>query len=174
MSYYRRYFTQNGDIVFITMVTYNRQPILIDNIDLVRESFKSIKYKFEIIAGIVLKDHIHILVRPENIEELPKIITFFKYHFSRNYPNITIKSEIQQKRQEKGIWQRRYYDHIIRDANDLYKHIDYIHYNSVKHYNIAPKDWEFSSFKKFVADKWYEENWYNFGDKYNIENMEYE
>ena len=51
---------------------------------------------------------------------------------------------------------------------DLYRHIDYIHYNSVKHYGIAPKDWQFSSFYKFVKNGVYEQDWCNFEDKYNI------
>ena len=75
---------------------------------------------------------------------------------------------------EKGIWQRRYYDHIIRDDEDLYRHIDYIHYNSVKHNNIAPKDWEYSTFKKFVEKGNYELNWCNFKDKHNINSMNLE
>ena len=78
------------------------------------------------------------------------------------------------KRGEKGIWQRRYYDHIIRNEEDLYKHIDYIHYNSMKHYQIVPKDWKYSSFSKFVQNGFYEQNWCNFGDKYKISNIEYE
>ena len=79
-----------------------------------------------------------------------------------------------KKRNEKGIWQRRYYDHIIRDENDLLKHIDYIHFNSMKHYDIAPKEWKYSSFKKFVRNNYYDENWCNFGDKNNISDLELE
>lgn len=78
------------------------------------------------------------------------------------------------KRGEKGIWQRRYYDHIIRNEEDLYKHIDYIHYNPLKHYNITPKDWKFSSFNKFVQNGFYEQDWCNFENKYKISNLDYE
>ena len=80
----------------------------------------------------------------------------------------------EQKRGEKGVWQRRYYDHIIRDENDFNRHLDYIHYNSVKHYNISPKDWEYSSFHKFVKNEYYDEDWCNYGDKNKINNMELE
>ena len=55
--------------------------------------------------------------------------------------------------------------------NDLYKHIDYIHYNSMKHYQIAPKDWEYSSFRKFVKLGYYDANWCNFEDKHCINSM---
>ena len=75
---------------------------------------------------------------------------------------------------ESDIWQRRYWEHTITTEEDLYKHIDYIHYNSVKHYGIAPKDWKFSSFNKFVKSGVYEQDWCNFDDKYNIKNLSLE
>ena len=62
----------------------------------------------------------------------------------------------------------------ILSEDDLYKHLDYIHYNSMKHYNIAPKDWEYSSFQKFVQLKYYDENWCNSQDKYDINSMNFE
>ena len=80
----------------------------------------------------------------------------------------------QKKRNEKGIWQRRYYDHIIRDEKDLYRHVDYIHFNPMKHYNITPKDWEYSSFQKFIKNHWYEENWCNFNNEYKIDSLDLE
>ena len=61
-----------------------------------------------------------------------------------------------------------------RNQDDFNKHVDYIHYNSMKHYNISPKDWEFSSFRKFVENKYYENDWCNFEDKYKINEMDIE
>ena len=84
------------------------------------------------------------------------------------------QTEAQLDRREKGIWQRKYYDHIIRDENDFNKHLDYIHYNSMKHLNIAPIVWEFSSFKKFVKQGFYQEDWCNFDNKNDILNMDLE
>ena len=72
------------------------------------------------------------------------------------------------------IWQRRFWEHTIRDENDLYKHLDYIHYNSVKHYGIAPRDWNCSSFNKFVKMGYYEKDWCNLEDKYKINEMDCE
>ena len=89
----------------------------------------------------------------------------------QNKPKLT-NSLIKQG--EKGIWQRRYYDHIIRNEDDLWKHVDYIHYNSVKHYNISPKDWKYSSFHKFVKNNYYNINWCNVDDKYNIKELNLE
>ena len=84
------------------------------------------------------------------------------------------QTKSQLDRREKGIWQRKYYDHIIRDEMDFNKHLNYIHYNSDKHLNISPKDWEFSSFKKFAKQGFYQEDWCNFGDENNILKMDLE
>ena len=173
MSNFIRYYKDNN-IVFVTIVTYNRQPILVENIELLRNSLKEIKYKYKIIAGIVLPDHVHLLIQTEKADDFPKIIASLKVNFSKSMPKNINQTNNQLNRREKGIWQRKYYDHIIRDEKDFNKHLDYIHYNSVKHLNIAPKDWEFSSFKKFAEKGLYEENWCNFGDKNNILNMNLE
>lgn len=173
MSNFKRYY-QDKNIVFITIVTYNRQPILINNIELLKFSLKSVKYNCKIIAGIVLPDHIHLLIQADNATTYPKIIATFKANFSKLLPKNQNQTQFQLKRNEKGIWQRKYYDHIIRDEKDFYKHLDYIHYNSVKHLNISPKNWKYSSFKKFVEKEFYEENWCNFDDKNNISNLNLE
>ena len=74
-----------------------------------------------------------------------------------------------QKRKEAGVWQRRFYDHIIRNQDDFNKHADYIHYNSYKHYQIPPKDWKYSSFKKFVKLGYYNIDWCNFENDLELE-----
>lgn len=158
MPNYKRLFIPNS-YLFLTVVTNNRQPILINNIQLLRESFKRAQqtYKFDLYACAILPDHMHLILTPQKIEEYPKIIFAVKYHFSRNIdigglgnPPYNI-SKCKHNKKEKGIWQRRYYEHTIRDEDDLYKHLDYIHYNPVKHGFVQNvKDWEFSSFHKFV------------------------
>lgn len=69
------------------------------------------------------------------------------------------------------IWQNRYWEHTIRDENDLHRHLDYIHYNCVKHCDIAPNDYQYSSFNKFVKLGYYEKDWYNLEDKYKINDL---
>lgn len=179
MSNYRRYFNNNNP-VFITFVTQNRKEILTDNIDILRNSFKysKTKFKYEIIASVILKEHCHIILSAENQNDIPKIICVIKFNFSKNIPqkyltNIEL-SLSSTKRGEKGIWQRRYYDHIIRNEEDLYKHLDYIHYNPKKHYDINPKDWKYSSFNKFVKLEFYGLDWCNFEDKNKISQLNYE
>ena len=64
------------------------------------------------------------------------------------------------KKREQGVWQRRFWEHLIRNVNDFMKHPDYIHYNPVKHgYAKNPADWEWSSFHRYVKLEWYEKNW---------------
>lgn len=176
---YRRLFINNS-IVFITFVTYKRQDILIQNIELLRQSFKLAKrkYKFDIVAICVLPNHIHMLLKTNNVKEYPDIIKNIKRNFSVNFdisqiPNYH-ESVSRKSKGEKSIWQRRYFEHTIITEEDLNKHIDYIHYNSMKHYNIAPKNWEFSSFLKFVKAGFYEKDWCNFEDINNINALDYE
>ena len=168
---YKRLFLPNS-LVFITVVTKFRQEILIDNIAYLRQAFVMAKswHKFQIIAIIVNQDHFHMIIQPENIKDYPKIIANIKSTFTKMSP---VPYTVNNKR-EANVWQRRYWAHIIRNEQDLYKHIDYIHYNSVKHYGIAPQKWLFSSFRKFVKNGYYPSNWCNADDPYQIKNMNVE
>ena len=169
--------------MFLTITTNNRKPILIDNIDFLRLAFENTKkiYSFEICASVILPDHLHVILKPEDIEQYPKIIFAIKYHFSRNIdegglgnpPYALNQSKINKK--EKGIWQRRYFEHTIIDEDDLNKHIDYIHYNPVKHELVkCVKDWEYSSFGKFVESGNYDTNWGSSQDVEKVKELNYE
>jgi len=164
-------------MVFITIVTYNRKHILLEHIDLIKASLKYAKTKitFNIEAIVILKDHMHLVLQPKHIEDYPNVVKYFKTYFSRhiNIDNIGL-TEGKKYKKEKGIWQSRYWAHVILDENDLQKHFDYIHYNPMKHYKIAPKDWQFSSFMKFVNTNLYDINWCNIDDKYKILKLDYE
>ena len=176
MSNYKRFYNEKYKYVFFTLVTYNRIPILINNIDILRQSFKYAlnKYTFEIYSICILKDHLHMILKLENSKDYSEIIRLIKYYFSRKL-NISEKlTESKLKKREKGIWQRRFWEHTIRDEEDLNKHLDYIHYNSYKHYEITPINWNFSSFKKFVSLNFYPENWCNFDDKNRINELDFE
>ena len=168
---YKRLFIPNS-LIFITIVTKDRKQILIENIKYLRDVFKLAKQKFEfeIYAIIVNQDHIHMIIKPDEIKSYPKIIGTIKSSFTRL---AGIKYSKNDNR-EANVWQRRFWEHTIRDENDLYKHLDYIHYNSVKHYGIAPRDWNYSSFNKFVKMRYYEKDWCNLEDKYKINEMDCE
>ena len=176
---YRRLFIQNS-IVFITIVTYNRQNILVQNINLLKNAILQTKqkYKFDITAICVLDNHIHMLLKPANINDYPDIIKNIKRNFSVSIDVTNISgyqiSDSRKNKGEKTIWQRRFYEHTIINQEDLYRHIDYIHYNPMKHYKIPPKDWKYSSFYKFVKNNYYDLEWCNFEDKYKISMLDYE
>lgn len=174
MPNYLRYYVENS-IAFITVVTYNRQPILVENINIFRQAIKDSLYKFTIIAGIVLPDHFHILIKPEKISDLPKIIFSIKYRFSRNIGGVGTPPYGLKRKGERKIWQSRYYDHIIRNENDLYRHLDYIHYNPIKHGFVTKAiDYPYSSFEKFVSKGYYDKDWCNFEDKNKVNELNYE
>ena len=69
-------------------------------------------------------------------------------------------SESRKKKRERGIWQRRYWEHLIKDAQDYEHHINYVHFNPVKHgYVLNPSDWEYSSIHRFIRHGILNEGW---------------
>lgn len=165
---YRRVFVSNS-IIFLTIVTCNRVPILLNNLNLIKQSFKNVLklYKFELIAFVVQPDHIHCLIKPKNIADYPKIVKSFKYSFTKL---VGLVKPTYMK-----LWQNRYWEHTIKDEQDLNIHIDYIHYNPVKHHYVNNvKDWEYSSFHKFVKKHLYDENWGSFEDVKDIKILNFE
>ena len=151
MTNIRRYY-KKGQIYFITCVTYNRKRILIPDIDLFWESIQSTKSKlsFEIIAWVIIPDHFHMIIDPKEAN-LSDIIKRIKLSFSK-------KHKFEHKSVAGRIWQNRFWDHIIRDQEDLNKHIDYIHYNPVKHSLVkSPFKYDFSSLNEYKD--FYNEDW---------------
>lgn len=155
---YRRFY-QPGARYFFTVVTENRRPLLIDHIDRLRESFRLCvtRYPFEIEAMVVLPDHLHALWRlPDGDDNFSTRWMVIKRHFSTYFPASEANPSKEIKR-EKGIWQRRFWEHVIRDEEDWRRYVDYIHYNPVKH-GLAkkPEDWKYGSFHQAVRKGWYE------------------
>lgn len=180
MPNYKRYYL-NNHYVFITVVTYNRKPILVKNIDLLRECFKQAinVYDFEVFGSVIMPEHFHIIIRPNNIDDFSNIVGSIKKRFSYNLNEKFVDkniSESRMKRSERGVWQRRFYEHIVRSDEELYKILDYIHFNPVKHGQVkCVKDWEYSSFHKFVKRGNYEINWGSCNeDIKHFEDLDYE
>ncbi len=167
---YRRAHIENSKI-FITIVTSKRRPILIENIDILRDSFKQAKgnLKFEIDAIVILPDHLHMIIQPNENKTYPDIIKRIKVNFSRNIDATKIEdyeeSASRKTKNEKDIWQRRYWEHTITDEKDLHSCIDYIHFNPVKHGLVKQaKEWKYSTFEKYVKQGLYDENWCDFNE----------
>ena len=172
MSNYRRVYIPSATY-FFTLVTYCRQPIFADGerVELLRRSFREVKAKrpFDLLAAVVLPDHLHCLWSlPEDDADFSTRWQMVKTSFSRRIP------AKKQKDGAKTIWQPRFYDHYIRDENDFHKHLDYIHYNPVKHGLVSsPSKWPYSSFARFVELGRYTNSW---GDVVppDVEDMEHE
>ena len=178
MSNYKRLFLEQYQYIFITIVTHNRNPILVENIETLKESIKNthFKYNFDIVAIAIMPDHLHMIIKVDNINDYPKIIYSMKYYFSKyiNVEKISL-SESKIKKGEKGVWQRRYWEHTIRNEQDFYRHLDYIHYNPIKHNLVkSSKDYKYTTFEKFVKLGLYEKNWCNFENKNKIADLDFE
>ena len=176
---YRRLFVPNG-FVHIIITSYERKPVFIDNIEILRTAFRNVQklYKFEIVAICILPEHIHLILHPENINNYPKIISSIKHYFSRNVGQVCPTDDLKigyKNKREKGIFQRRYWEHTIKDEEELNNQINYIHYNPVKHGLVNNvKDWLYSSFHKFVKLGLYENNWGAEKDIESINNLDFE
>ncbi|MEZ5358332.1 MAG: transposase [Candidatus Zixiibacteriota bacterium] len=149
MSKLLRYPNPHGSY-FITCVTYERQPLLIKNFDLLKKAAIRLvkKHSIKIEAYIILPDHIHALINIEDYD-ISEILHRFKTSFS---------AQFYKRHHTKRVWQKRFWDHIIRDQDDWNHHLDYIHYNPAKHGYISdPKAWQYSSinrFKEYYPNDW--------------------
>ncbi|WP_308366195.1 MULTISPECIES: transposase [unclassified Microbulbifer] len=160
MDYRRAYVP--GACYFFTVVTGHRQPLLVDHIDRLRKAFRQVhaKHSFEIQAVVVLPDHLHTIWKlPNNDLDYSTRWMKIKRIFSTGLPS-TARTASQKSKREKGVWQRRFWEHLIRDEQDWGNHLDYIHYNPVKHgYVTRVKDWPYSSFHRLVEKRWYTKDW---------------
>jgi putative transposase len=153
MPEYRRAKTKGG-LFFFTLVLADRSSaLLVDHIDRLRRAYRTVQTlrPFETIAICVLPDHLHALWALASDDADYSIRwSLIKSGFSRGL-NSGERSPSKVRKREKGIWQRRYWEHSIRDDADLERHVDYIHFNPVKHGHVKrAADWPHSSFHRYV------------------------
>ena len=151
---------------FFTLVTEQRQPLLTlpENIDRLRTAFRRemTSHPFEMDAVVILPDHLHCLwLLPENDTDYSKRWARIKRYFSVGCIGVTLSTSASRiAKRERPVWQRRFWEHRIRDEEDWRRHMDYIHYNPVKHgHATSPWDWPHSSLRQCAARGWYPENW---------------
>lgn len=168
MPEYRRIKVKGGTY-FFTVVTFGRQPILTDEpvrVALrngIREVRQSLPFTIE--AWVLLPDHFHTIWRlPENDDNFASRWAIIKravsYRCNSLSGNWRSTNDSHSKRGENRIWQRRFWEHLIRDGKDFQLHIDYIHLNPVKHgYVKKVKDWPYSTFHNFVSKGLYLPDW---------------
>ncbi len=162
MRYRRRYIP--GGTYFITAALADRKNTLLkDKIDKLRSAFKKVMYQhpFDIHAIVILPDHFHMLITlPDEDVSYSKRIRLIKSNFSKNIECKEFVSSSRARKAERGIWQRRFWEHSIRDEKDYAYHVNYIHYNPVKHkYVLNPIDWPYSSIHRYVRAGILQPNW---------------
>ena len=158
-----------GGTYFFTVVTYRRQPLLteIESRHALRCAINTTRrnYPFDIDAWVLLPDHLHcIWTLPEGDAEFSIRWNIIKASFSRQMRDILHRdawlSASREQRRETTIWQRRFWEHQIRDDQDFNSHMDYIHFNPVKHGLVgAAREWPFSSFHGYVGKGVYDKEW---------------
>ena len=150
---YRRAIVPGGTF-FFTLVTDRRRPILASDeaVDALRNAFRSVRQSrpFEIDAIVVMPDHLHcIWTLPPDDADFSTRWRLIKTSFSKHCPDTLRRTpyEARLTKGEQAIWQHRYWEHQIRDETDFARHVDYIHYNPIKHgLSRSPLDWPYSSF----------------------------
>jgi len=167
MSNYRRIKSEGGTF-FFTVVTYKRQSIFnsTECVETLRASITETRRiaTFTIHAWVLLPDHMHcIWTLPEGDFDYSRRWGMIKAGFTKKIqhklPDFRISSS-RRKHRESSIWQRRFWEHQIRDDRDFLMHTDYIHYNPVKHgYVERVQDWPYSTFHRYVDRGIYPIDW---------------
>ena len=160
--------------MFITCVTQNRRQIFNNQeyFDLFWKSVEMVKdnHTFELIAYVILPDHFHWLIKmPDNDPNFSKVLLSFKWNFTLNFKRYHHISSSTK------LWQRGFWDHIIRNEGDLQDHMDYIHWNPVKHsYTTDPENWLSSSYKDWKIKGVYCDGWGMRNIPNSIKGIDYE
>lgn len=163
---YRRAFTPGGAF-FFTVVTERRRPILAtaDAVGVLREAMRAVRAKrpFTIDAMVVLPDHLHcIWTLPSGDADFATRWRLIKTWFTKHV-DPALRGAVdaaRSRRCEQAVWQHRYWEHQLRNEVDFTRHVEYIHYNPVKHGLVAsPLEWPYSSFRRFVDAGIYAADW---------------
>jgi putative transposase len=168
MSGYKRYFVPGGTY-FFTLVTENRAPLFHEESArellgrVMRDCFS--RYPLEALALVLLPEHLHALwALPRGDDRYALRWRWIKREFTRTWlaggGTEQFCRPSRNREQRRGVWQRRFWEHTIKDEADLETHFNYIHFNPVKHGLVArPRDWAWSSFHRWVRAGHYELDW---------------
>lgn len=181
MSNYRRCYISGGSY-FFTVATERRCGILANDraCDLLRSSIRYCRrtLPFSVDALVILPDHVHtIWTLPSGESDYSKRWGVIKKHFTQNWlatggveQSVSLSKQLNRRR---GVWQRRFWEHTLRDERDYFQHMDYLHYNPVKHgLTKSVADWPYSSFHYWVKKGLYSTHW-GTEPVVNLESFEY-
>ncbi|NJL07746.1 MAG: transposase [Methylacidiphilales bacterium] len=163
MPNYRRAFVPGGCWFFTANLHDRRSTLLVDRIDALRRAMGWTRqsYPFSIDAAVVLPDHIHaVWTLPAGDADFSIRWRMIKTRFAREIPPTERRSPVRRARGERGIWQRRFWEHLVRDEGDYARHIEYCLINPVKHGLVRRvRDWPYSSFHRDVRAGLFPEDW---------------
>jgi len=167
MTEYRRFYIPKATWFFtVNLAERKNNRLLIEKIDVLRDAFRYVKQQrpFYMNAVVTMPDHLHcIWTMPSDDGDFSIRWNMLKGRFSRSIDVGERVSKSRKKRRERGIWQRRFWAHLIEDQEDYNRHVDYIHWNPVKHGQVKRViDWPYSSFHRYVEQGIYLENWGNY------------
>jgi putative transposase len=164
MPDYRRAWLPGGTWFFtVNLLSRSGNDLLVRYADELRTVVADVRrrHPFVIHAWVVMPDHLHcVLSLPEGDTDFPLRWRLIKLGFSKAIPPTEYRSVVRRRRGERGIWQRRYWEHLIRDEADFAAHMDYVHINPMKH-GLVPRvgDWPHSTFHRLVAEGVYPVDW---------------
>jgi putative transposase len=168
MPNYRRWHRPGGNF-FFTLVTHQRRPFLCDDSArrILRQAIEQCqeRHPFTIEAIVLIPDHIHPLIRlPDGDPDYSLRIASIKANFTRQWLAATgaeiPQSMSRRQRRHRGVWQKRFWEHRVDDPRDFEDHLNYIHYNPVKHGLVTcPHLWPYSTFRKWVRLGLYPLDW---------------
>ncbi|HJW82273.1 MAG TPA: transposase [Acidiferrobacterales bacterium] len=153
--HYRRTDVAGATYFFTLNLAERHRTLLTEHIAILRTVMRGVKQRhpFHIDALVILPDHLHcILTLPEGDADYPLRWALIKAGFSRRIAKTERRNSSRVNKGERGVWQRRYWEHMIRDERDYARHVDYIHYNPVKHgYTSRATDWPYSSIHRYIV-----------------------
>ena len=164
MPNYRRRWCPGGTYFFtVNLLKRENNDLLVRHIALLREVTRSVRQRhpFTIHAWVVLPNHMHCVIElpPGDINYALRW-RLIKGGFSKLLPTDEWRSKTRAARQERGIWQRRYWEHMVRDEADFLSHVDYVHLNPLKHGLVATvSEWPYSTFHEWVRRGVYPPTW---------------
>jgi len=164
MPNYRRAWHPGGTYFFtVNLLRRHGNNLLTAHIEQLRNAVAAVRrrHPFHIHGWVVLPDHLHCVIElPSDDIDYAVRWRLIKIGFSKSLPITESRSAVRVKRGERGIWQRRYWEHLIRDDADFQAHMDYVHFNPVKHGLVKRViDWPFSTFEQLVKDGVYPPDW---------------
>lgn len=163
MPNYRRVWVPGGTYFFTVNLLERKRTLLSDHIDSLHDAFRQTRMTrpFTMPAYVILPDHLHcIWTLPPGDDDIATRWRQIKALFSRSLPKVERVSARRRHKSERGIWQRRYWERLLRDEHDYRVHVEYIHYNSVKHgHATTAAEWPHSSFGHWVRRGVYSPDW---------------